>query len=150
MPPAPDPMESGSPYGTHREIVELLTEIVGLLREWAQASPSSPGAGLLPAPAARPEPLAGPAAGPPAPATAPAAAGTATGTAAAPAAGSGRLLTRREQQILDSLLTGASNRVIARELGIAERTVKNNLHAIYRKLNLSGRAEAMARLLDHR
>ncbi|WP_431782693.1 LuxR C-terminal-related transcriptional regulator [Streptomyces chumphonensis] len=40
-----------------------------------------------------------------------------------------------------------SNRAIARRLGIAERTVKNNLHTVYRKLGVSGRAEAMARLL---
>ncbi|MEW2409653.1 helix-turn-helix domain-containing protein [Streptomyces griseoviridis] len=57
-------------------------------------------------------------------------------------------LTRREQQVLDILITGASNRKISRELGIAERTVKNNLQAIYRKLGVSGRAEAIARTLS--
>ncbi|MFH8467528.1 LuxR C-terminal-related transcriptional regulator [Streptomyces sp. NPDC017991] len=56
-------------------------------------------------------------------------------------------LTRREEQVLDVLITGASNRVISRRLGIAERTVKNNLQAIYRKLGVSGRSEAIARTL---
>jgi DNA-binding NarL/FixJ family response regulator len=56
-------------------------------------------------------------------------------------------LTRRESQVLDILITGASNRMISRQLGIAERTVKNNLQAIYRKLGVSGRAEAIARTL---
>jgi DNA-binding NarL/FixJ family response regulator len=59
-------------------------------------------------------------------------------------------LTRREQQVLEILITGASNRVISRRLGIAERTVKNNLHAIYRKLGVGGRAEAIARVLGDR
>ncbi|GAA4673870.1 hypothetical protein GCM10023347_30060 [Streptomyces chumphonensis] len=58
-----------------------------------------------------------------------------------------RGLTPRESEIHALLLTGVSNRVIARRLGIAERTVKNNLHAVYRKLGVSGRAEAMARFL---
>ncbi|MVO90564.1 MULTISPECIES: helix-turn-helix domain-containing protein [Streptomyces] len=60
----------------------------------------------------------------------------------------GPQLTRRERQVLDILITGASNRVISRRLGIAERTVKNNLYAIYRKLGVSGRAEAIAWTLD--
>ncbi|MDJ1135663.1 helix-turn-helix domain-containing protein [Streptomyces iconiensis] len=54
-------------------------------------------------------------------------------------------LAPREVEVFELLLTGASNRHIARQLGIAERTVKNNLHSIYRKLGVSGRAEAIAR-----
>ncbi|WP_340556392.1 helix-turn-helix domain-containing protein [Streptomyces sp. GSL17-111] len=61
--------------------------------------------------------------------------------------GQHRSLTPREGEIHALLLTGASNRAIARRLGITERTVKNNLHAVYRKLGVSGRAEAMARFL---
>ncbi|MEU3960310.1 helix-turn-helix transcriptional regulator [Streptomyces buecherae] len=57
-------------------------------------------------------------------------------------------LTRRERQVLDILITGASNRAISRRLGIAERTVKNNLHMVYRKLGVSGRAEAIASVLN--
>ncbi|MFD8184711.1 MULTISPECIES: response regulator transcription factor [unclassified Streptomyces] len=54
-------------------------------------------------------------------------------------------LTTRESEVLRLLVTGMSNRQIGRKLGIAERTVKNNLHSIYRKLEVSGRAEAIAR-----
>ncbi|MBC3986787.1 helix-turn-helix transcriptional regulator [Streptomyces sp. AC536] len=57
-------------------------------------------------------------------------------------------LTRRERQVLDILITGASNRAISRRLGIAERTVKNNLYMVYRKLGVSGRAEAIAWVLN--
>ncbi|QKW49921.1 response regulator transcription factor [Streptomyces buecherae] len=52
-------------------------------------------------------------------------------------------LTNREEQILALLLTGASNRKIARTLGIAETTVKNALRAIYRKMGVSSRTEAI-------
>ncbi|MFD8614559.1 LuxR C-terminal-related transcriptional regulator [Streptomyces sp. NPDC059631] len=55
--------------------------------------------------------------------------------------------TERERQVFRLLLTGMSNRQIGRDLGIAERTVKNNLHAIYRKLGVSSRTEAVAEFL---
>lgn len=55
--------------------------------------------------------------------------------------------TEREHQVFRLLLTGMSNRQIGRDLGIAERTVKNNLHAIYRKLGVSSRTEAVAEFL---
>ncbi|MGW5603797.1 LuxR C-terminal-related transcriptional regulator [Streptomyces rochei] len=54
-------------------------------------------------------------------------------------------LTDRESEIFNLLVTGMSNRQISRTLGIAERTVKNNLHSIYRKFGVAGRAEVMAR-----
>ncbi|MFF0571343.1 LuxR C-terminal-related transcriptional regulator [Streptomyces sp. NPDC004041] len=54
-------------------------------------------------------------------------------------------LTTRESEVFQLLVTGMSNRRIGRKLGIEERTVKNNLHSIYRKLGASGRAEAIAR-----
>ncbi|MFJ9655748.1 MULTISPECIES: helix-turn-helix domain-containing protein [Streptomyces] len=53
-------------------------------------------------------------------------------------------LTSREGEIFQLLVTGMSNRQIGRTLGIAERTVKNNLHSIYRKFGVSSRAEAIA------
>ncbi|MYW21337.1 DNA-binding response regulator [Streptomyces sp. SID486] len=53
-------------------------------------------------------------------------------------------LTDRESDVYQLLVTGMSNRQIGRRLGIAERTVKNNLHSIYRKLGVSGRAETIA------
>ncbi|MEU5668457.1 helix-turn-helix domain-containing protein [Streptomyces longwoodensis] len=53
-------------------------------------------------------------------------------------------LTDRENEVFHLLVTGMSNRQIGRTLGIAERTVKNNLHSVYRKFGVSGRAEAIA------
>lgn len=59
-------------------------------------------------------------------------------------------LTGRERDVFQLLMTGMSNRQMGRRLDIAERTVKNNLHSIYRKLGVSGRAEAISKHLDTR
>ncbi|QQC92666.1 helix-turn-helix domain-containing protein [Streptomyces alfalfae] len=56
-------------------------------------------------------------------------------------------LTGRERDVFKLLLTGMSNRQMGRRLDMAERTVKNNLHSIYRKLGVSGRAEAISKHL---
>ncbi|MFD4997386.1 helix-turn-helix transcriptional regulator [Streptomyces buecherae] len=56
-------------------------------------------------------------------------------------------LTERESQTLAVLLTGATNRKIGRDLGVTERTVKNTLHAVYVKLGVSGRSEAISKTL---
>ncbi|MFF5876791.1 response regulator transcription factor [Streptomyces californicus] len=54
------------------------------------------------------------------------------------------LLTVRERQVLVALGAGASNRVLARRLGIAERTVKGHISHVLEKLGLSSRMEAVA------
>lgn len=51
-------------------------------------------------------------------------------------------LTSREQEVLLLLAAGLSNRRIARRLGIAEKTVKNHLAAIFSKLGVHGRTQA--------
>ena len=53
----------------------------------------------------------------------------------------GRLpyLTQREQQIAALVANGASNKVIARQLAITERTVKAHLTEIFRKLGVADR-----------
>lgn len=53
-------------------------------------------------------------------------------------------LTRREQEIARLVLSGKSNREIADFLGIAERTIKAHLTAIFRKLDVKNRAQLMA------
>ena len=53
-------------------------------------------------------------------------------------------LTRRERTILALLCRRWSNREIARELNLAEQTVKNNLSTIYGKLGVGGRTELYA------
>jgi len=52
------------------------------------------------------------------------------------------MLTDREQQVLLSVTQGLANRGIARSLGIAEKTVKNHLAAIFAKLGVSDRTQA--------
>lgn len=51
-------------------------------------------------------------------------------------------LTRRERDILDSLVKGNSNKEIADLLYISEKTVKNHLTNIFRKLSVKDRTQA--------
>jgi two-component system, NarL family, nitrate/nitrite response regulator NarL len=48
----------------------------------------------------------------------------------------------RERQILRLLTTGASNKLIARELGLAEATVKVHLKAVLKKIRAENRTQA--------
>jgi DNA-binding NarL/FixJ family response regulator len=57
-------------------------------------------------------------------------------------------LTRRECEVLEFLADGLSNKLIALQLRIAEATVKNHVHSILEKWNLSSRGEAAARYRD--
>jgi DNA-binding NarL/FixJ family response regulator len=56
-------------------------------------------------------------------------------------------LTRREQEVVGLLVQGLSNRRIARALRISESTVKNHLRAIFLKLSVGDRTQAIAVLL---
>lgn len=51
-------------------------------------------------------------------------------------------LTRREDEILELIATGMSNKQIARELDIAEGTIKVHVKHLLKKLNLRTRLEA--------
>jgi two-component system nitrate/nitrite response regulator NarL len=64
--------------------------------------------------------------------------------AAAPSAASetAASLSPREQQVLEQIAQGASNKEIARALDIAETTVKIHVQHILRKLGLSSRVQA--------
>ncbi len=53
-------------------------------------------------------------------------------------------LTGRELAILQHLTRGASNKMIARHLGISDATVKVNVKTLFRKLDVSNRTEAAA------
>lgn len=55
----------------------------------------------------------------------------------------GPMLTEREVDILKLVEQGLLNKEIARRLGIAVSTVKNHLHAIFEKLGISGRRQAV-------
>jgi two-component system nitrate/nitrite response regulator NarL len=50
-------------------------------------------------------------------------------------------LSAREREILGLIARGDSNKLIARELDIAETTVKVHVQHIFRKLNLSSRVQ---------
>ena len=58
-------------------------------------------------------------------------------------------LTPRERQVLDMLATGSSTAAIAGRLGVATKTVTNNLSAIFAKLGVTGRTEAALLARDH-
>ena len=55
----------------------------------------------------------------------------------------------REREILMLLAAGASNKAIARELDLAESTVKIHVQSILRKLNLSSRVQAAVYAVEH-
>jgi DNA-binding CsgD family transcriptional regulator len=52
-------------------------------------------------------------------------------------------LTSREQEVLEQMATGLSNRQIAMALGISEHTVKFHVSAILGKLGVSSRSAAI-------
>ncbi len=52
-------------------------------------------------------------------------------------------LTPRECEILDHLSKGASNKEIARTLGISPNTVKTHIASLYMKLEVTGRGKAV-------
>ncbi len=55
------------------------------------------------------------------------------------------LLTPREIEVLSAMGLGASNKLIARQLGISLHTVKFYVEAVFRKLEAHSRAEAVAK-----
>jgi len=58
-------------------------------------------------------------------------------------------LTPRETEILGLLAEGQSNKVIARNLGISDGTVKLHVKAILRKLGIHSRVEAAVIAVEH-
>lgn len=51
-------------------------------------------------------------------------------------------LTKREMQVLKELAVGKFNRDIAKEMEISERTVKNHISSIFKKLDVTDRTQA--------
>lgn len=57
-------------------------------------------------------------------------------------------LSDKQREVLQRLLQGKSNKVIARELGIAEGTVKAHLSAVYTALGVNSRSQAMCKAYE--
>ena len=62
---------------------------------------------------------------------------------------SGPGLSEREQEVLALVATGLTNKVIARRLGIAERTVKAHLTRIFERLGVTDRTQAALWAREH-
>jgi DNA-binding NarL/FixJ family response regulator len=54
-------------------------------------------------------------------------------------------LSRRERDVLQLVAAGKSNIVIAAELGLSEKTVRNNVFAVLMKLRAADRSAAIIR-----
>ncbi len=52
-------------------------------------------------------------------------------------------LTRREQQLVEMIGRGSTNKEIAGDLGLSEQTVKNHIHRVLRKLGVRDRLAAV-------
>jgi DNA-binding NarL/FixJ family response regulator len=59
-----------------------------------------------------------------------------------------RMLSIRQTQILDGIAAGKTNKHLARDLGITERTVKHHLTAVFERLGTTRRAEAVSRAVE--
>lgn len=60
------------------------------------------------------------------------------------------MLTERERMILTYMAQGFSNKMIGQELHLAERTIKFHTTVLFQKLQVSNRAEAVAKALQAR
>jgi DNA-binding NarL/FixJ family response regulator len=56
-------------------------------------------------------------------------------------------LSRREDQVLQGLIAGQSNKEIARALGLREVTVKLHLRGLFRKLSVKNRTQAVTKAM---
>ena len=64
--------------------------------------------------------------------------------------GRGDRLTAREMDVLAYIAKGFSNQDIAKALFVSEKTVKNHLTNIFRKLNVNDRTQALIYVLKHK
>ncbi len=59
-------------------------------------------------------------------------------------------LTNRENEVLEQIVYGFTNKEIACNLSISEATVENHIHNIYNKLGVSNRAQAVTQTFQLR
>lgn len=58
-------------------------------------------------------------------------------------------LTHAELRLIRALARGASNKQLATEFGKSEYTVRNQLSAMFKKMSVSNRTQAVARHREH-
>ena len=59
------------------------------------------------------------------------------------------LLTKRERQVVDIVVTGATNKQAAESLSITERTIKEHMGSIFNKLKVRDRIQLMLVVKGH-
>jgi LuxR family transcriptional regulator of spore coat protein len=57
------------------------------------------------------------------------------------------ILTKREKEVFDLLITNLSTKEIASILNISEKTVRNHISNVMQKLGVKGRSNAVVELL---
>ena len=57
------------------------------------------------------------------------------------------ILTKREKEIFNLLITNKTTKEIAQKLGISEKTVRNHISNVMQKLGVKGRACAVIELI---
>ena len=57
-------------------------------------------------------------------------------------------LTNRENEVLEQIAYGFTNREISENLSISESTVENHIHHIYTKLGISNRTQAVVHTIQ--
>ncbi len=60
------------------------------------------------------------------------------------------ILSGREKEVLERIISGKTNQEIAKELGIGKKTVEKHLANIFRKLEVSSRVEAAVNVLRNK
>jgi DNA-binding NarL/FixJ family response regulator len=58
-------------------------------------------------------------------------------------------LSDREREVVQLVARGLSNKLIARELGISEKTVKAHLTTIFQRIGVTDRVQAAMWARDH-
>ncbi len=56
----------------------------------------------------------------------------------------GQKLTKRDQEVLELIVRGLTNKAIAKELGLGEGTIKIYAHRLYQRLGVTHRSELLA------
>ena len=59
-------------------------------------------------------------------------------------------LTNRENEVLEQIAYGYTNKEISDNLSISESTVENHIHSIYLKLRISNRAQAVVHAIQEK